>query len=108
MRYKFLLLTLLVVGCIQKTNKSELILNQNNCVTLAGDQISINNGDIKLKSDGYLIGKIKVLNETTISLIDDMDVRKTLYLNIEKRDGKSLLYSFTEDKQHIPFSCGLN
>lgn len=108
MRYKFLVLTLLVAGCVQKTNKSDLFLNQSNCVTLGGDRISIINGDIKLDSDGYLIGKITVIDETTISVIDDMRVKKSLHIDIETRDGKRLLYSVTDDKKQIPFSCGLD
>jgi hypothetical protein len=108
MRYNFLVITLLLAGCIQKTNKSDLFLNQGNCVTLGGDRISITNGDIKLKLDEYLIGKITVVDKTTISVMDDTGVRKNLHVDIETRDGKRLLYSVTEDRKYIPFSCGLN
>lgn len=108
MKYKFLVLYFLLVGCVQKTNKSDLFLSQENCVTLGGDRISIINGDIRLNSDGYSIGKITVIDKTTISVIDDMGVRKSLHVDIEARDGKRLLYSITEDKKNIPFSCGLD
>lgn len=108
MRYKFLALTLFLLGCVQKTSVSDLFLNQEKCVTLGGDRISIINGDIKLKSDGYLIGKITVVDKTTISVIDDTGMRKSLHVDIETRNGKRLLYSVTDDKQYIPFSCGLD
>ncbi|SNC61748.1 hypothetical protein [Polynucleobacter victoriensis] len=108
MKYIFIIGSLFLVGCVQKTSNSDLFLNQNNCTTLGGDRVAIVDGEIKLKSDNYLIGKITVLDKNTISVIDDTGVRETLNVKIDTRNGKRLLYSIMDDGKNIPFACGLD
>jgi hypothetical protein len=97
-----------LAACVNSSQLTDIIRNQNNCALISGDRVKIIDGNVVELSSKALLGEIFKINADKVKIIDANNISKEFFLKIVYKDPSKRLLALMIDESNIFLACGID